>query len=117
MAQDVVVMILGDDVACTSLEGAVHEFVVVWVGGDEVQVEIDLYLTCVGEIQQRRDDVGGNGRPQLPGEDFLIFHENLVGIAEHIGSCPQLLPHGVVAAAARKRHEQAVGVEDDVHWA
>ena len=38
VSQHIVMMVVGDNIVCIGLYGAVNKLVVIWVGGDEVKV-------------------------------------------------------------------------------
>ena len=51
MAQDVEMMVVGDDEACIGGEGTIYELVVILVLSDKFQLEARIDIYCVGIVE------------------------------------------------------------------
>lgn len=109
-------MVLTNNIMSIGLESTINKFVIIGVLMNQLQVEVNLDLQCVGQVENGLNDVAGDDRPHFLSQDFFIFCENVIGVTQHIFPADKTTPDGIVLAAARERHQQAVCVKDNIHY-
>ena len=115
VSQHIVMMVVGDNIVCIGLDGAVNELVVVWVCGDEVEVVMGCKKLGVGILYNSFDNSLGKLRIEELPQDFVIFHENLVGYAKVILPRQNGCPHSTINAMMSNALYDAISVKYYAH--
>ena len=111
--KDVEVGVVGDDVLGIGSHGAVNKLVVVGIGLNQSEVDIDFLKLGSVEAGNRLDHVVSNLRGGLLSEDFLVLVEYVGVHAQADAASEHLGPYLVIRTAAGQSLQQAVGVKDD----
>ena len=116
LLEDIIMMVFSDDVFCICLEGAVNKLVIVRIGRNKSQMIINLNHPCIRQIKYCLNNVGCNLWPNLLSQYFLILSQYLIGDAKCVFPVNEISPDGIISAASRERHQQAVGVKNYIHY-
>lgn len=100
--KDIVVMVLGYDIFGICLKSTIYKFVIIRVGCNQMQMEIDLHLLRVGEIEQCLNDVRCYLWSHLLGKNLFVFRKNFVGETKSVFPFNKISPNGIVLAATRE---------------
>ena len=109
-------MVLGNDVFCICFEGTVHKLVIIRVCCNQTEMVVNLNHFGVGQVKQGLDNIGSNLRTNLLSKYLFVLSQNLICDAKSIFPVDEISPNGIITTATRKRHQQAVGVENDIHY-
>ena len=115
LLENIVMMVFRYDVAGVGLKCAIHELVIIGVCSNEAQMIVYLYHLRVGQVKDSGYNVRGNLRTNFLSKNFLIFCENLIRDAKCLLPVNEIAPDRIVGATSRERHQQAVGIKNDVH--
>ena len=115
VSQHIVMMVVGNNIVCIGLYSAVNELVVVWVCGDEVEVVMGCKKLGVGILYNSFDNSLGKLRIEELPQDFVIFHENLVGDAKVVLPRQNRCPHSAINAMMTNALNDAISVKYYAH--
>ena len=115
VAENIIMVVLGYNVFCIGFECTIYELVIIRICRDKMKMVIDLHHLCIWQIEQSLDNVGCDLWPNFLGKDFFVFGQNVIGNTKRIFPINEISPDGIILAATRKRHQQTVGVKNDVH--
>lgn len=99
MLEDIIVMVLGDDIFGVCLKCTIYKLVIIRVGCNQMQMKIDLYHLCVGQVEQSLNDVRCNLWAHLLSKNLLVLREDFVGETKCILPVNEISPDGIILAA------------------
>ena len=84
MFEHVEMMVLRYDITGIGLECTINELIVIRVSGYKAQMEKDLHHSCVGQVNNGFNYIGGNLSPDFLRKYLFILCKNLSGYTEYI---------------------------------
>ena len=79
-----------------------------------MEVVMDVHFHSVCSCDKRFDDVSRDFGTHFQSQDFFIFRQNLVSVAQNILFVKKRFPYGIVRGFSRERDQQAVGIQDNL---
>lgn len=116
LLENIIVMVFGNDIAGISLKSTIYEFIIVRIDCNEVKMIIHLHHLGVGQVKNSGYNVLCYLLSNFLSENFLILSKNLIRNAERVFPVNEIAPNGIVGTASRKRHQQTVGIKNDIHY-
>ena len=113
MFEDVEVRVVGDNVFSIGSNSTINELVVIRIGLNQTEVDVDLLKLCGVQSGDSLYDVVGNLRVGLRGKNFLVLVQYVGVHAKADTTRPNLGLYLVIRTSAGQRLQQTVGVKND----
>jgi len=114
--ENIVMMVFCHYIACISLKGTIYKFVFIRVCRYKAKVIKNLNHLGVGQVKNGSNDIVGNLLSHFFCKYFFVLGKNFVQNTKGIFPINEISPNRIVGATSRKRHQQTVGVKNNVHY-
>ena len=115
VSKHIVMLVVGYDIVCVGLYGAINEFIVVRVCGNKVEAESGIDKLNVFALHKGIDNSLCKFRVEEPFQDFLIFKEYFVRDTQRVLTMQYRQPNVTVNTVTANALYEAVCVENYTH--
>jgi len=115
LSENNVMVVIGDNISGIGYNSTVNEFVVVWIGCDEVETILGREKSYMPALHKEFKHIISSFLSRKPGQYLCIFLKNLVSDTKSILSINDRQPNIVVDISRRYTLNKTVRVEDYSH--
>jgi len=112
LLQHIEMTVIGHNAICAPSYRAIHEFVILRVGLDQVLIIMGIHPMHIDPFQQYAHYVASRFPAHHPANDLLILQYNACRDQQFIAFLNQGLIEPVIARPAGEGHKQDIGIND-----